>query len=429
MKTILLAAGQSKRVKPIEDKSFVKICGKSLIDWQLMSLRKGGFQDLVIVGGKHNLERLNELRCEGMNIEVVEQVDLETGMLGAMMAVKPLVIDEDKILVVSSNDVVESDLWKKIHSGINADRDIDGFLVAYKVKRYFPGGYLSLNEAGFIQSIVEKPGEGNEPSDLVNLVIHVHSNVTGLYSALESVQSDTDDLYELALQSLFSAGKKYRALPYAGFWQAVKYPWHFLRLTEFFLGRLERDISRRAEIASTAVVNGPVVIEDGVRIFDQVVINGPAYLGKDCIVGNFAMIRASSIGDKCVVGSYTEVARSILQDEVWTHKNYIGDSVIGSNVSFGSGTVTGNLRLDEGDISSNINGEMTNSRRNKLGLITGDNIRVGINTSFMPGVKIGSDSMVGAHLNIGQDIPAGSFVKGSGSQLDIRQNQKEVGRR
>jgi bifunctional UDP-N-acetylglucosamine pyrophosphorylase/glucosamine-1-phosphate N-acetyltransferase len=276
---------------------------------------------------------------------------------------------------------------------------------------------------------VEKPGEGNEPSDLVNLVIHVHRDVKGFYQALEAVESDRDDLYEQALQQLFDAGKKYSVVPYEGFWQAVKYPWHLLRLTEFFLEKLERKISDSAQVAKTAVINGNVVLEDGVRVFDQAVINGPAYLGKNSIVGNFALVRGSSLGEKCVAGSYTEIARSLLQDEVFTHKNYIGDSVIGSNVSFGSGAVTGNLRLDEGDISVQVSGEKIDSRRNKLGLIAGDNIRVGINTSLMPGVKIGSNCMVGAELNIAQDIEEGSYVKGVGSQLDIRQNQKVISKR
>ena len=61
MKTILLAAGQSKRVKPIRDKNFVRICGKPLIFWQIMSLRKGGFSDLVIVSNKDNLEQMQKL--------------------------------------------------------------------------------------------------------------------------------------------------------------------------------------------------------------------------------------------------------------------------------------------------------------------------------------------------------------------------------
>jgi len=434
MKTILLAGGQSKRVKPIADKCFVSICGKTLIEWQVEALAKAGFQDLVIVANKGNIERMRTLAetrliasVQGGSVQVVEQTELQAGMKGAMDAAKDAVIDEEEIMVVSSNDVVEPTLWANLKSEMSKSEM--GILVGYKVSRYFPGGYLKVGEDGFVNSIVEKPGEGNEPSDLVNLVIHVHRDVKALYKALDEADSTRDDLYEQALQRLFDEQKKYSVLEYDGFWQAVKYPWHLLRLMEFYLEKLERSISGSAQIAESAVINGNVIIEEGVRVFDHSVINGPAYIGKNSIVGNFALVRGSSLGEKCVAGSYTEIARSLLQNEVFTHKNYIGDSIIGSNVSFGSGTVTGNLRLDEGDISIQVNGEKVDSRRNKLGLITGDNIRAGINTSFMPGVKIGSNCMIGAELNIAQDIEENSYVKGTGSQLDIRQNQKEVERR
>lgn len=431
MKIILLAAGQSKRMKPVEDKAFVKICGKMLIEWQLEALGRAGFLNIVIVANSGNMAKMRSLveAHELESVQVVEQKDLESGMKGAMEAAKKLVIDEDEIMVVSNNDVVEPDCWEMVADWLKENKKSDGAMVGYKVSRYFPGGYLKLADDGHVTSIVEKPGEGKEPSDLVNLVIHMHRDVKGFYKALESVASDRDDLYEQALQQLFDSGKKYEVMTYEGYWQAVKYPWHLLRLNEFFLQRVKRSISDQAKIAETAVINGEVVIEDGVRVFDHAVINGPAYIGKDSIVGNFALVRGSSLGEKCVAGSFTEIARSLLQDGVWTHKNYIGDSIVGSNVSFGSGTVTGNLRLDEGEISVMINEEKVNSRTTKLGLITGDDIRVGINTSFMPGVRVGSNCMIGAELNIAQDTEEGSYVKGTGSMLEIRKNEKGVGRR
>jgi len=424
MKTILLAGGQSKRVQPVPDKCFVRLCGKVLIEWQLEALVEAGFDDLVIVGNASSLDRLKALTVKGAQIEVVEQTD-PSGMKGALMAAKDLVLDDDGIFVVSSNDVVEPQLWTELQKALQ--QDVDGLMVGYRVDEYFPGGYLELNENGFVKTIVEKPGAGNEPSDLVNLVAHLHRDVSHFYAALESVSSESDDLYECALQKLFNEQKKYSVVAYDGFWQPVKYPWHLLDLNDFFLGQLKRSIADDSQIAETAVINGEVVIESGVRVFDHSVINGPAYIGKNSIVANFAMVRGSSLGERCVAGSFTEIARSLLQDDVWTHKNYVGDSIIGNNVSFGSGTVTGNLRLDEGEIAVNIQEAKVNSGRNKLGLITGENIRVGINTSFMPGVKIGSDCMLGAELNVAQDIAASRFVKAApGGGLEIRDTQRPV---
>ena len=64
------------------------------------------------------------------------------------------------------------------------------------------------------------------------------------------------------------------------------------------------------------------------------------------------------------------------------------DSIIGNNCGFGAGAICANLRLDEKKIEET----------NKLGAILGDNIRIGVNTSLMPGVKIGSNTMITSDL-------------------------------
>jgi UDP-N-acetylglucosamine diphosphorylase / glucose-1-phosphate thymidylyltransferase / UDP-N-acetylgalactosamine diphosphorylase / glucosamine-1-phosphate N-acetyltransferase / galactosamine-1-phosphate N-acetyltransferase len=434
MKVLLLAAGSSSRVKPIEDKNFVKICGKTLLEWQFESLVSAGFDDFVLIGNASNMQQLEEFSREvddEIAIALVEQVDMKSGMAGALLACKDVI--ENDFMVVSTNDVVEDELWDEVKRAIDLGGDTS-FMVGYKVHRYFPGGYLKVGEDDLIKRLVEKPGEGNEPSDMVNLVVHVHRNGRLLLSELEKTTVDSDDRYEVAIDSLFSVGIPYRVIPYAGFWQAVKYPWHVLRLTDFFLDKLERKISDKAIISESAIINGDVVIGDGVKVFDNAIINGPAYIGEDGVVGSFGLVRASSLGERCVVGSYTEICRSNFGDDVWTHKNYVGDSVIGNNVSFGSGTVTGNLRLDEEEIAMEIKGEKISSRSDKLGLICGSDVRVGINVSFMPAVRVGSNSVIGAHTMIAEDIPEGSFVKQTADAsfrggVEVRENRKRVGRR
>ncbi len=188
---------------------------------------------------------------------------------------------------------------------------------------------------------------------------------------------------------------------------------------------MESTISKDAQIADTAVIKGDVIIKEGVRIFDHATINGPCYIGKNAVVANNSLVRDSMINEGCVIGYSTEIARSSIGKNVWTHANYIGDSIISDNCSFGSGTVTGNLRLDEKNISVNIKGEKISSETNKFGLITGENIRCGINTSFMPGVKIGSNCVIGAGLVIPYDIEENKFVKGN-VKLEIRENKAKL---
>ncbi|MEK9166687.1 MAG: NTP transferase domain-containing protein [Patescibacteria group bacterium] len=407
MKVLLLAAGRSKRAKPIEDKNFLRFCGKYLIKHQIEALKSAGFDDIIIVGGAHNLEKLRKV-AQKYDAKVVEQKNLDEGMAGAVLSVEDLVGAED-LFIVSGNDVVDTSAYNAMKNATGAD----SFLLAREVFEYFPGGYLKI-EGEKITGIIEKPGAGNEPSNLINLVLHLHKNPKRLFEILKEVSSEKDDRYEIALDILMKE-RTFQAVPYSGFWQALKFPQHVLNLTAFFLSKLEKSIAEDSQISKTAVINGNVVIESGVKIFDHAVIQGPAYIGKNSIVGNNALVRASSIGKRSVIGFNTEVARSYVGDDTWFHSNYIGDSIIGNNCGFGAGAICANLRLDEKKIEET----------NKLGAILGDNIRIGVNTSLMPGVKIGSNTMITSGLVIAQDIEAGKYVSGK-IELKIDDNKATI---
>lgn len=426
MKVLVLAAGRSKRMKPIEDKNFLNFLGEPLIKWQLNFLWECGFKDVVLVGGKHNLDKLRALDDDmPMKIDVVEQKNLNEGMKGAVLAAEKLIKDEP-VLIFSSNDVVEGSAFEAIKDAIKADKDADGFMLAKKVESYFPGGYLELDSDGYVKRVVEKPAPGKEPSDLVNLVVHYFKEPKKLIKALKEAKSKHDDLYETAIDTIIKNGGRVRAVEYLGYWQPLKFPWHAQNIFHYLLGislaGKDMSVSDSAKIAKTAIVGENVVIDDGAIIMDGAIVKGPAYIGKGAIVAMNSLVRDSNIGEKCVIGFSSEVARSFLGDNVWTHSNYIGDSVIGSDVSFGAGTVVGNLRLDEGIISVRDGNNKISTETNKFGIITGDHVRVGINVSFMPGTKIGGGSYIGAGIVIGKDIPDNSFVKGEW-KLKIEKNK------
>lgn len=428
MKAVLLAAGQSKRMAPLADKNFLPMWGKPLIQHQIEQLKRCGFKDVIVVGGQHNLQELRELTKNA-----VEQKKLEDGMAGAVLSTEQY-IKNDPFLLLSSNDVVnDSALQQLLKSKSTA-------LLAKKVNSYFPGGYLKVDFRGHVQKIIEKPGAGKEPSNLVNIVAHLHLEPRKLFEALKKVKTSRDDRYEVALDAMMKNGVKIVALRYEGYWQAIKYPWHLLQVWNLLMPK--KRISKKTHVAKTAIIRGDVVIEDGVKVFDHAVIQGPSYIGKNSVVANNALIRESHIGANCVIGFSTEIARSYLSDGVWTHSNYIGDSVIGANTSFGSGAVTANLRLDEGNIFMNIGGgrgdnaggggtdggtggQRVDTGMNKFGVVIGENVRIGVNTSIMPGVKIGNNSFVTSGLCVSQDIPDYQFVYGRWN-LEMKENRLKL---
>ena len=398
MQALLLAAGQSKRFRPLGDKNFFKIGGRFLIERQVKVLRKAGLKKIIFVTNKDNFTRIQKLFPKS---DVTLQKNLAEGMRGAVLAARKFL--DRPTLITSTNDLVEVGAVKKV---LNA-KSCDGAILAQKVGNYFPGGYLKIGR-GKIFSIIEKPRPGKEPSRLVNIVFHFFINPQSLVSELKKVSNQKDDGYEQALNQLFKK-QKFTAVENLGDWQPVKFPWHALDLMADFLTKQKRRISKRAQIAKTAILEGNVVVEDGARIFDFAIVRN-GWIGKNAVVGNHSLIRNSQISENAVVGSGSEIARSFIGANSWLHRNYLGDSIIAENVSLGSGAVCANLRLDEEEIQVKIKEKKVNCERNKFGCVIGKNSRIGVNTSIMPGVLIGENSFISSGLVVKNNIAAQTFL-------------------
>lgn len=443
MKTLLLLAGRSKRFWPLTEKSLWPFLGRPLLAHQVERLKKGGLSplrpsgsageaDITFVGGQHNLEQVYGLFP---NIPSIEQENLSLGMRGALLsALREM---KGPVCIVSGNDVVEPEAYSELLKAASKP-GVDGAILAQRVKGYFPGGYIvtsgvsaaateGRSDFARVAGIVEKPGEGKEPSDLVNIVAHVHHHPEKLLSALEDVSSDRDDAYEVALTKLCKE-LNYVAVPSEGRWNAIKYPWDVLSLTERFLKDQEVlgvrfQASDKVEVHPTAVIEGAVMLEEGVRVMPHATIQGPCFIGKGSMIGTNTLVRDSIIGEGCVIGFGSEIVRSNLHSYVWTHTTYLGDSVIGRNVAFGAGSVTANFRLDEGEISSVIQGERMNTKRSKLGAIIGSDVRSGIAVSFAPGVKVGAGTFLNSTVFVEQDILEKKYVKVVEGSLEVRENR------
>ncbi len=414
MIAILIFAGRSTRFWPFREKSFFPICGSTLLQIQVERLRSAGFKEIVLVGGTHNVKNAKTLFP---NMTFVEQKDLELGMRGALLSALPR-CKKSSVFIVSANDMIDGKAYAHLRTK-GAKLKEGGLILAKKVTSYFPGGYLS-SKGRRITGIVEKPGEGNEPSDLVNIVAHVHADASVLLHALQKTVHAKDDGYELALDALFKEAR-YEAVSYVRNWQAVKYPWHLLNLLPLLLPAVSKPIiPKSCTVHRMAVIEGSVVLGENVKVMAHASVIGPCFIGDGTIVANNALVRGSSIGRDCVIGYNTEIARSVLGNDVWTHSSYVGDSVLGSDISLGAGTTTGNLRFDESIISSGVRGQAVLTGHTKLGSMIGDHCRTGIHTCISPGVKIGANSCINSNTLVTQDIPDGSFVKDG----EVRPNKK-----
>jgi bifunctional UDP-N-acetylglucosamine pyrophosphorylase/glucosamine-1-phosphate N-acetyltransferase len=103
--------------------------------------------------------------------------------------------------------------------------------------------------------------------------------------------------------------------------------------------------------------------------------------------------------------------------------NYIGDSIVGDDCSFGAGTITANFRFDEKSVKVNLDGRRVDSGLDKLGALIGDGSKTGINACLAPGVKIGPRSIVGPHVNLQDDLRPGKMVLVDRESYVLKENK------
>lgn len=412
---IILAGGASSRMWPLREKSFLRFGEEPLLISQLRRFESLGFHEAIIVGNPDNEDLIREMLAslkDDMHVQVAIQPEA-TGMGDAILRTEPLLGETDRAIYINQvHDVVDDALHINMLQRYRADKQAT-YLAGCEMDHYFPGGYLVVDEEGRISSIVEKPGAGNEPSNLVSFVAHIHSSAAKLYDAIHAEYASNkpgDDHYERAMDALMKASP-YFVVPYKGRWDALKYPWHTLSIMDAFLSQIKgQEVAGDAYIAPTASIIGDVVICSGAKIFPGAAVVGPAYIGRNTIVGNNAMVRSSMVLDHCNVGFTTEVARSYVADGCQMHACRVLDSVFAENVNFSAGCTTANLRIDHGPVPSMVKGQRVDSGRDKLGAIIGENAFLGVDVMTMPGVKVGANASIGPGTHLHEDVKDGQRV-------------------
>lgn len=404
---LVLAGGQNSRFWPLHEKSLLILGGQTLFARHLAELRAAGVREVVSVGTEENVRRFAEeaRKVGGVHHRVVIQPQ-PLGQGDAILKALDTYpeITSRALLVTQVHDLFSGGLIRQLVAAYMRDPRYS-ILGAQRVSSYFPGGYFVLTGER-VTGLIEKPAEGQEPSDLVSVVVRLHRDVSRLRVLIMEAYAEggPDDHYERAIARQMLE-HEHRTFIHTGTWAALKYPWHVLDAVDLFLRELlDARISEAAHVHPTAVVSGRVTIEPGARILAGAAVVGPAYIGRNAIVGNQALVRESVIEGGSVVGFASEVARSYVGPGCSFHTNYAGDSVIGAGSHFGAGSVTANLRLDHRAVSSRIKGERLSSGRQKLGLVCGEGVSLGVQVATMPGVKIGEGAVIGPGVILSRDV-------------------------
>jgi NDP-sugar pyrophosphorylase family protein len=384
---LILAGGDGDRFAPLSHKMTYRFVGKSLIKHVVEGVSSYAKQ-IVVVSNEVNQPILKEILKDQSVLFALQKSD-KGGMADAVLAASEHILGN--LLILNANDLFDFTIIPTLVERTHTSGAQFGF-VAKHSKTYFPGGYVRF-ENDMPVAIVEKPGAGNEPSSYVRLVVDYYTDGKVFVEKLRSMNT-SDDQYETAMTSVM---QNYPTIcfKYDGDWATLKYSWHVLEMQQYaFSHMLTASVNKGGHIHETAAIDGNVYIGKNVTVGAFVKIGGPCYIGDNVVIGDHSLVRSSTLCDNVVVGSGCEVARSYLAEGVMLHRNYVGDSVLGSNSSMGAGAVTANFRFDAQTVQSPVKGAMVDTQKGKLGLIAGDNVKIGVNACTYPGVKLSNGSVV-----------------------------------
>ena len=384
MKAIILAAGEGVRMRPLtytRPKVMLPLANKPILEHLLIQAKKTGITDYIFVVGYHD-EQVRDYFDDGeqwkVNIKYCTQRK-QSGTADAVKMAEGLV--DGNFLLVNGDAIVTSQDIRKI---MGAEYTSLGVIEVEDVRDL---GVVELSE-GKIVHIYEKTAES--PSHVVNAGVYLFT--PDIFGAISRTPKSPRGEYEItdSLQLMIDEGRDigYQEISY---WLDLSYPWDLLIANESLLAGIEPQ--NLGEVEKNVVVKGVVSIGKNTVVRSGSYIVGPVIIGQDCDIGPNCYIRPyTSIGDNCHVGAAVEVKNSIImRGSKIPHHNYVGDSIIGEECNFGSGTKIANLRLDKKDITA----AGIDTKRRKLGAIIGDRVETGINACINVGSIIGNNTHIG----------------------------------
>ncbi|MBU3625566.1 bifunctional UDP-N-acetylglucosamine diphosphorylase/glucosamine-1-phosphate N-acetyltransferase GlmU [Polynucleobacter sp. JS-Safj-400b-B2] len=146
------------------------------------------------------------------------------------------------------------------------------------------------------------------------------------------------------------------------------------------------------------------VIGKGVTIHAYSHVDG-AKVGNQSLIGPYARLRpGAELANDVHIGNFVEVKNSkIAANSKANHLAYVGDSIVGSRVNIGAGTITCNY--------DGVNKHQT---------IIEDDVFIGSDTQLVAPVRVGRGATLGAGTTLTKDAPANQLTVSRAKQISLQ---------
>ncbi|MFN4206791.1 MAG: bifunctional UDP-N-acetylglucosamine diphosphorylase/glucosamine-1-phosphate N-acetyltransferase GlmU [Agrobacterium albertimagni] len=421
---VVLAAGDSTRMKSSMSKVLHPVGGLPMIAHVMASIAASGVSDVALVLGRDAEKVEKAASIEGLAVEGVLQTErLGTGH-AVLMAKDAIARGYDEILVAYGDvPLITASPLKAAREALagGADVAVIGFHTAN------PTGYgrLLVEDGELIAIREEKDAteaerqvtwcnsglmaiDGKKALDLLSRI--GNQNAKGEYyltDLVEIARSLGGKAVAVDAPESELTGCNNRA-ELAG----IERLWQERRRHELMVSGVTMIAPETVFLSHDTVIGQDALIEPNVVFGPSVTVEGGAvihafshlegaHVSAGATVGPFARLRpGANLAEGSKVGNFCEVKKAeIGRGAKVNHLTYIGDAVVGAETNIGAGTITCNY--------DGVNKHETH---------IGAGAFIGSNSSLVAPVKIGDGALIASGSVITEDVPADTLAFGRARQ-------------
>lgn len=421
---IVLAAGESTRMKSSMSKVLHPVAGRPMIAHVVEALSNASISDIALVVGRDADAVSAAADIGGVSVSSYLQKErLGTGH--AVLAARDAIAKgfDDILVVFGDTPLIQPEPLRAAREGLAAGNDVvvigfeavdpsgygrlivkDGALLAIREHKdateeerritYCNGGLMAIDGRKALD-LLGRIGNANVKgeyylTDLVEIVRDIGGQAIAV-EAPEEELTGCNTRAELAFIERLWQQRRRHELMLSGV--------SMIAPETVFLAwdtALEQDV-----LVEPNVVFGPGVrVESGAIIHAFSHVEG-ATVRAGATVGPYARLRpGADLGENSKVGNFCEVKKAeIGAGAKVNHLTYIGDAFVGAGTNIGAGTITCNY-------------DGVNKHETRIG----ENAFIGSNSSLVAPVTIGDGALVASGSVITEDVPADAVAFGRARQ-------------
>lgn len=421
---IILAAGDSTRMKSSMSKVLHPIAGLPMIGHVMSAVAASDVGDVALVVGRDGEAVADAARREGIGMESVHQAERKGTGHAVLCARAAIERGYDDVLVAYGDvPLVTPETFTAARQKLAEGADV--VVIGFETPN--PTGYgRLLVQDGELLAIREE----RDASDAERQVTRCNSGLMAIdgRKALELLDRIGNgnakgeyyltDIVEIAR----AAGGRVVAVD-APEWQvmgcnnraelaAIERVWQERRRHQLMLSGVSMIapetvfLAHDTRIGPDTLIEPNVVFGPGVEIDSGVVIHAfshieGAHVSAGASVGPFARLRpGTDLAQNAKVGNFVEIKKAVIgKGAKVNHLSYIGDAFVGAEANIGAGAITCNY-------------DGVNKHETRIG----EGAFIGSNSALVAPVSIGDQAFVASGSVITEDVPADALALGRARQ-------------